>query len=242
MLWIATVCAPGFTQVLPPAGERQIQVLPRVFSAGEVLRPGIYNVWIRIREHTPDANAGRVAVDRGGTWTRYTNVDFRRGGQPRHVTVFPDMIHDGTINFKDLNDPRYGKPGAREFILHIDNRSMKDTVTYVFQRMSTGSAGTPPAADLKQTPFVGLWHTRRMHSGCCSYAADADINISTGANGVTTCSSKVFPGVGKVNGNTFSYSYGPGCTVTFTLSEDGRSFTGTFSDNNHHRGTVQGRR
>lgn len=119
-----------------------------------------------------------------------------------------------------------------------------DQIEYAIRTFPFNVTPPPPATNRGTSPFAGLWHTHRVHSGCCSYAADDDLAISTDANGNTTSSSPsgVFPGEGKVTGNTYTFSYGPGNTGSFTLSDDGRSFTGTFSDSNNHHGTVQGRR
>ncbi len=101
------------------------------------------------------------------------------------------------------------------------------------------TTSTPPVAG----PFDGVWHTHRVHTGCCSYVADEDFTISTDANGNTTITSGSFPARGKVTGNTYTFGYGPGQTGSFTLGEDGRTFSGSFSDlTNKHHGTISGRR
>jgi len=121
----------------PPEGLKQFQVKPKVFTAGEFLQPGIYTIWVRIGEYVPAPDAGTQTptVYRGGVWTPYTNIKCP-GGKPRHVTYFPDSIHNNTVNYTDFSNPRYQTPGPKEFVLHIDNRSLTQTVTYVFQRTS----------------------------------------------------------------------------------------------------------
>lgn len=94
----------------------------------------------------------------------------------------------------------------------------------------------------KARPFDGVWHTHRVHNGCCSYSADEDFSISTDADWVTTISASSFPGKGRVTGTTYNFSYGPGNKGTITLNNDGKTFTGSFSDSQNHRGTIQGRR
>jgi hypothetical protein len=67
-----------------------------------------------------------------------------------------------SIYFTDFNDPRYGTPGPNEFILHVDNRSLRDTVTYVFQRTGTGESSDPsPSGGVPTgtvtTKLAGVW-------------------------------------------------------------------------------------
>lgn len=104
---------------------------------------------------------------------------------------------------------------------------------------STTKTGQQP---VQTSPFDGKWHVQRTHSKCCAFTATEDWIVSTDANGVTSVAAQAFPGKGKVGGKTFSFSYGPGCTVSVTLSADGKSFTGTFSDNQGHRGSMLGKR
>lgn len=93
----------------------------------------------------------------------------------------------------------------------------------------------------KTSPFDGTWHTHRAHIKCCSYSTDEDYTFTTDANGITSVSGPAFSGK-KGNGNAFTFNYGPGNTVSITLSNDGKSFTGTFSDSNNHHGSFQGKR
>ena len=117
----------------PPPGLRQIQVRPMVFTPAEVLRPGTYTVWVRDGEYPPgvESDSNRVTPYRGGVWRTYTNILLSPGGKPRHVTIFRQI--GDPFGFKDFDNPQYGTPGPNEFLLHIDNQSLKDTVTYVFQ-------------------------------------------------------------------------------------------------------------
>jgi hypothetical protein len=117
--------------------------------------------------------------------------------------------------------------------------SGKPDVSKVPQRFPATAAVTKRGS----SPFDGLWHTHRVHTDGCSYIADDDLTFSTDANGITTIAEAVLAGGrGQVTGNTYTFSYGPGNTGSFTLSKDGRSFSGFFSDSNKHRGTFQGRR
>lgn len=104
---------------------------------------------------------------------------------------------------------------------------------------------TPPATTPTRgsSPFDGLWHTHRVHTDGCSYIADEDFVFSTDANGTTTIAAESFPARGQVTGHTYTFSYGSRRTGAFTLGDDGKSFSGSFSDlENKHRGTFQGRR
>ena len=67
--------------------------------------------------------------------------------------------------------------------------------------------------------------------------------------GVTRAAVDAFPGglTGKVVGRSYSFNYGfvygkPTGRGTLSLSSDGKSFTGMFSDNAGHKGTWTGRR
>ena len=115
--------------------------------------------------------------------------------------------------------------------------------------------GFSPTAVLAQTnpgqgtsPFDGFWpKTGRQHTDC-SYSAQSDITFSTDASGMTMAASDALGATkGKVDGRTYIFDYGinngvPSGRATFTLGEDCRSFTGTFSDVNGHRGNWSGRR
>jgi hypothetical protein len=150
--------------VPPPPGLRNpLQVRHQTFSPAVVLEPGMYNIWVRVGEYAPgqEVDSNNVTAYGGGTWTKYSNVNFSPGGKPRHVTIFPDQVRD-SIYFTDFNDPRYGTPGPNEFILHVDNRSLRDTVTYVFQRTGTGESSDPsPSGGVPTgtvtTKLAGVW-------------------------------------------------------------------------------------
>ena len=98
------------------------------------------------------------------------------------------------------------------------------------------------------SPFDGFWpKTQRQHTDC-PYSAKSDITFSTNAAGVTIAVCDAL-GVtkGKVEGRTYVFDYGilngaPSGKGTFTLDDDCRSFTGTFSDVNGHRGNWSGKR
>ncbi len=96
--------------------------------------------------------------------------------------------------------------------------------------------------------FDGSWNnTKRQHTDC-GYSAESDMTISTDADGVTKVINAALGNTkGKVTGRTLSLEYGivDGIgtgTATFTLSADGKSFTGTFSSKDGHRGTWSGKR
>jgi hypothetical protein len=96
--------------------------------------------------------------------------------------------------------------------------------------------------------FDGQWlKTKRQHTDC-SYSAESDLTISTDRAGVTKVISDVLgENKGKVVGGTLTLEYGIVNGVgtgkaTFTLSEDGKSFTGTFSNKDGHRGNWSGKR
>jgi hypothetical protein len=97
--------------------------------------------------------------------------------------------------------------------------------------------------------FDGPWlKTKRQHTDGCGYSAESDMTISTDATGVTRAVNEALANnKGKVVGKTLNLEYGivNGIgigTATFTISEDGKSFTGTFSDKNGHRGNWSGKR
>ncbi|MBP6001803.1 MAG: hypothetical protein KA746_00075 [Pyrinomonadaceae bacterium] len=98
------------------------------------------------------------------------------------------------------------------------------------------------------SPFDGSWPiTKRQHTDC-GYSAESEMAISTDAAGVTrVVNDALGNNKGKVVGRTLSLEYGivDGIgtgTATFTLSEDGKSFTGTFSSKDGHRGNWSGKR
>lgn len=95
--------------------------------------------------------------------------------------------------------------------------------------------------------FDGTWRTERRHTDGCGFSAESDMTISTDANGVKVTNEALGNNVGKVAGRSLTLEYGivngTGTgKLTITLSENGKSFTGTFSDKNGHRGTWNGKR
>ena len=99
------------------------------------------------------------------------------------------------------------------------------------------------------SPFDGFWSkTKRNHTDC-NYSAEADITFVTDADGVTRAEAADVLGTtkGKVTGNTYVFDYGikngvPSGKATFSMSKDCRSFSGTFSDVNGHKGNWSGKR
>ena len=150
---------PCESQQYPPQNLKQIQVQPRIFTGGEVLKPGFYNVWVRIGNYETGTESGtnNVTPYRGGIWTKATNIDFTKGGPPRHVTVFPDMLNP--FHYTDFNDPHYGAPNPNDFIIHINNSSIKDTVTYVFEPISGvgGTRADPDPTTSSACGVAGTW-------------------------------------------------------------------------------------
>lgn len=149
-----------------------------------------------------------------------------------------------------------GKPTGRgSFTVSTDGKGFSGTFadntghkgTWTGKR-STGQGGNnPPIQTGKQ--FDGLWpKTVRKHTDC-SYSATANITFTTDTLGVTRGAVESFgtPLTGKIVGRSYTFEYGivngkPTGRGSFTISADGKSFTGTFSDNAGHRGTWSGSR
>jgi len=138
--------------------------------------------------------------------------------------------------------------GRLYLTLSADGRSFTGTFTD-----KTGHKGTwNGKRELKTStsPFDGYWPTTtRQHTDGCRYSATTSITFTTDAAGVTTPTSE---GLGvttgsKVVGRTLSIKYGivngvASGQLNLTLSADGRSFTGTFTDKTGHKGTWNGKR
>ena len=117
-------------QANPPRGTRLIGVGPQQTTAAEVLRPGLYNIWVK-----------RV----GGAWKAYTKVRFEKGGPPRHLTIYQEGTDISVFRYTDFIDGRYtGTPAANEFYLHLENRSLTHSAVFAFRR--TGPIPPEPAA------------------------------------------------------------------------------------------------
>ena len=97
--------------------------------------------------------------------------------------------------------------------------------------------------------FDGTWaKTERRHTDC-SYSTTCSITFTTDKTGFTRAAVESFGSQlsGKVTARTYSFTYGvingrPTGRGQFIISTDGKSFTGTFSDNNGHKGIWTGKR
>jgi len=125
----------------------------------------------------------------------------------------------------------------------------------VYEWGTSSTAPTTPAPTTTQTkgasPFDGFWpRTKRVHTDSMDsgWSAEWDETFSTDAEGVTRAvSGELGATRGKVVGRTYDFEYGivngvAGGRGTLTLSEDGKGFTGTFSDNAGHRANLSGSR
>lgn len=130
------------------------------------------------------------------------------------------------------------------------NLKPRQSKAYVTVYLRTGGSGQDPATPAGKSLFDGSWPaTVRQHTDC-GYGASTDVTISTDAQGITTivaADGAFGEARGKVVGRTFTFGYGikngvATANATLTLSEDGRHFTGSFSDGSGHRGTLQGSR
>lgn len=108
---------------------------------------------------------------------------------------------------------------------------------------------TTAATNRGTSLFDGVWHTTRQHQGCCSYSASEDLAFSTDSSGMTSSTTSGFLGSarGRVTGTSLTLDYGIANNAasghaTLTLGAGGKSFSGSFSDKNGHRGTVRGNR
>ena len=121
-----------------------------------------------------------------------------------------------------------------------------DRIEYAIRNFPFSEMPAPPVAagtTRGASPFDGTWHTVRQHSGCCSYSARADLTFSTDASGMTSSANSDFlgPTRGRATGASLTLDWASG-HATLELSADGRSFSGSFSSNDGHRGTIRGTR
>lgn len=114
-------------------------------------------------------------------------------------------------------------------------------------RLAGGGAPTagPSGAG---SPFDGKWPgTKRQHTDC-GYSAVSDLEFTTDGSGRTRVLSNWLGETdGTVVGRVYTFRYGivdgtPSGEVTLRLSDDGRSFTGTFASRDGHKGTMSGTR
>ena len=113
-----------------------------------------------------------------------------------------------------------------------------------------GATGREQAPVTGKSLFDGSWPgTVRQHTDC-SYRATTEVSITTDAQGITSivaADGAFGQARGKVVGRTLTFQCGIKDGVAsgngaITLSEDGLHFSGNFSDNTGHRGTLQGNR
>lgn len=229
MLAIFTfISLPGQAQTLPPKNLRQIQVSPKTFTAGEFLKPGMYNVWVRIGEYAPGRIPGTSKVEphRGGTWKKYSRIDFSNGGKTRHVTVFPDMVQKDSIGYTDFANPQYRTPAANEFILHIDNRSLTQAVTYVFQRLS--DSGTNKHPETGTLNVSGRWVV--VFKGVDRLDMTLQHSGTTVTGTLVTTDNSGSRVKGRLDGTTLTLSRDTGLDTVqhYKVTVEGTRFTGTF--------------